>query len=170
MLDFILQYWVEFVFGIIAAGLVAAGKYFSSLVKKQIRESLRAQMTVLTNTLQRQMTSTDEAIKADIAAIKTDIQGLHDKLDAVEQKEADVEAKIGALDAGLTTLKNGTLSLQGKQFKDECRGVLNQKEPIQLTQFETLEAEHNVYKSLGGNHDGDELWDLIKIKYHNTLK
>ena len=40
MLDFIIKYWVEFLFGIVAAGLLASGRYIWMLFKDRLKDSL----------------------------------------------------------------------------------------------------------------------------------
>jgi hypothetical protein len=65
----------------------------------------------------------------------------------------------------MNVLKGGILSIQGRGFKDDCRKLLEDGHVITLNEFEALDAEHNIYKSLGGNSHGDALFDLVKVKY-----
>ena len=58
------------------------------------------------------------------------------------------------------------LSVQGKQFKDECHLLLNDSHHITLDEYQNISNEHKVYNSLGGNHEGDELFRLVGVKYH----
>lgn len=65
----------------------------------------------------------------------------------------------------MNVLKGGILSIQGRGFKHDCRKLLEDGHIITLNEFEALGAEHNIYKSLGGNSHGDALFDLVKVKY-----
>ena len=80
---------------------------------------------------------------------------MQQKIQANKNDENQIEKKIDTLEDNLKTLKGGILSLQCKEFTEECRKLLNQKEAITYEQYTTLQHEHTVYNSLGGNHDGD---------------
>ena len=65
----------------------------------------------------------------------------------------------------ISDLEDGILSLQGQQFKESCHELLDQKEPITFSQYDKLMIEHKTYNKLGGNHDGDQLFHLVSLKY-----
>ncbi len=81
-----------------------------------------------------------------------------------ESKQEDVK-----INKKIDSLQNGVLSIQGQNFKYECQKFLNRPDdhPITLLEYEQLMAQHTVYNSLGGNHEGDAMFELVKIKYHN---
>jgi len=58
------------------------------------------------------------------------------------------------------------LSFQGEKFKYSCQKLLTQEKEISLLQYQELMIEHNVYNNLGGNHDGDEMFRLVTIKFN----
>lgn len=62
------------------------------------------------------------------------------------------------------SLKRGILSIQGKVFKEKCEALLN-AETITTQQYEDLLDDHEAYNGLGGNHRGDQLFDLVTKKY-----
>lgn len=66
-------------------------------------------------------------------------------------------------------MKGGILSIQRRTFKQECRELLREGHEITLAEFEALQEEHNIYHSLGGNHDGDALFEMVKTKASNNL-
>ncbi len=54
-------------------------------------------------------------------------------------------------------------------FKDKCRKLLKEDHVITLDEWEEVDAEHNIYNALGGNHNGDYLYQLVSEKVKNTL-
>lgn len=78
--------------------------------------------------------------------------------------KATVSAGDKALQDQIDILKKGILSIQGKAFKHECRELLKEDHEITLEEFEALQEDHNIYNSLGGNHDGDALFKMIEGK------
>lgn len=59
--------------------------------------------------------------------------------------------------------------MQKRQFIQECREFLQPDRDITIEEFERLQEEHKVYNSLGGNHDGDDLFNMVKEKVTNDL-
>lgn len=66
-------------------------------------------------------------------------------------------------------IKDGVLSIQGKEFKQECRDLLQPDHEITIEEYEQFEKDHDAYNSLGGNHEGDHLYELVKKKVEGTL-
>ena len=90
-----------------------------------------------------------------------------------EKTEAEDEAirtQIAGIRNNLTTLTEGILSIQGRQFKEECRALLENDHEITLKEFEHITNEHRIYNALRGNHDGDDLYNLVETKYRANLK
>lgn len=77
-----------------------------------------------------------------------------------ESKKEDVE-----INNKIDNLQEGVLSIQGQNFKYECQKFLDRKEPISLLEYEALMSQHNIYNHLGGNHDGDSMFELVTLKY-----
>jgi chaperonin cofactor prefoldin len=59
--------------------------------------------------------------------------------------------------------------MQEKIFKNQCRAYLEEGYKISLAEFEALDADHDTYNSLGGNHDGDALFEMVKQKVAKDL-
>lgn len=81
-----------------------------------------------------------------------------------------IRTQIAGIRNNLTTLTEGILSIQGRQFKEECRALLENDHEITLKEFEHITNEHRIYNALYGNHEGDSLYDLVEIKYRANLK
>lgn len=81
-----------------------------------------------------------------------------------------IHAQIVNNQNNLTALTEGILSIQGRQFKEECRALLENDHEITLKEFEHITNEYRIYNALHGNHDGDNLYNLVEIKYRANLK
>lgn len=175
LLDFFVKYWTEFLFGIVAAGILAGGRYIWTLFKNRLRDSLEEQITSITDIIAKRMSETDEKLEAkntsltqQIGALQADMKIMQQEIQTNKNDENLIEKKIDTLEDNLNTLKDGILSLQRKEFKEECRRLLNQEEAITYEQYTILQREHTVYNSLGGNHEGDQLFKLASMRYANT--
>lgn len=175
LLDFFVKYWIEFLFGIVAAGILAGGRYIWTLFKNRLRDSLEEQITSITDVIAKRMSETDEKLEAkntsltqQIGALQADMKIMQQEIQTNKNDENLIEKKIDTLEDNLNTLKDGILSLQRKEFKEECRRLLNQEEAITYEQYTILQREHTVYNSLGGNHEGDQLFKLASMRYANT--
>lgn len=175
LLDFIIKYWTEFLFGIVAAGILAGGKYIWTLFKNRLKDSLEEQITSITDVITKRMSETDEKLEAkntsltqQIGDLQADMKIMQQEIQTNKNDENKIEKKIDTLEDNLNTLKGGILSLQRKEFKEECRRLLNQKEAITYEQYTMLQHEHTIYNSLGGNHEGDQLFKLVSMRYANT--
>lgn len=175
LLDFFVKYWTEFLFGIMAAGILAGGRYIWTLFKNRLRDSLEEQITSITDVIAKRMSETDEKLEAkntsltqQIGALQADMKIMQQEIQTNKNDENLIEKKIDTLEDNLNTLKDGILSLQRKEFKEECRRLLNQEEAITYEQYTILQREHTVYNSLGGNHEGDQLFKLASMRYANT--
>lgn len=129
MLEFILQYWLNFLLSAIAGGLAFVCRKFWKMYQNE--------------RIQKE-TDRDKKLYNDLK------QAVH---------EGDVE-----LQEQIDILKKGILSIQGKSFKHECRELLKEEHEISLEEFEMLQEDHNIYNSLGGNHDGDTLFKMVENK------
>lgn len=175
LLDFIIKYWTEFLFGIVAAGILAGGKYIWTLFKNRLKDGLEEQITSITDVITKRMSETDEKLEAkntsltqQIGDLQADMKIMQQEIQKNKNDENLIEKKIDTLEDNLNTLKGGILSLQRKEFKEECRKLLNQKEVITYEQYTMLQREHTIYNSLGGNHEGDQLFKLVSMRYANT--
>lgn len=174
LLDFIIKYWTEFLFGIVAAGILAGGRYIWTLFKNRLKDSLEEQITSITDVITKRMSETDKKLEAkntsltqQIGELQADMKIMQQEIQINKNDENLIEKKIDTLKDNLNTLKGGILSLQRKEFKEECRKLLNQKEAITYEQYTMLQNEHTIYNSLGGNHEGDQLFKLVSMRYAN---
>ena len=159
MLDFIVKYWMQFGFGLIVAGLTALSKYFYNLYKKEKSH----QKTEEQNNFYQE-------IKNAITAERVVTQNC---LDVNQQKSIEcdqvLDQKVSNLKEKIDMLQDGILSIQGRDFKSDCRALLQPDHEITLDEYEQIIEDHEVYNNLGGNHKGDELFDLVTHKFDAGL-
>lgn len=141
MSEFIAQYWLTFVFGAIIAVVSFFCKKFWKMYSAELNNNKAKEHEEILST------------------IRSDLETHYASLNASLQEVKDETDK----------LKKGLLSVQGKEFKAYCRMLLQDDHDITLIEYELLEKDHDAYKSLGGNSEGDHLYDLAKKKAESAL-
>lgn len=148
MLDFIVTYWLEFLFGLIAALVTFLIKQYYSLQKKvhnQQRDNFEEEIIeAINNSLKKEQEKTNK----EIASAKEEILKVH--------KSTDI-------------LKSGLLNVQRKNFMEFCYLLLEPDHIITKEEYEDIEEDHEVYNALDGNHKGDELFRVVSEKYFNQF-
>lgn len=166
MIDFILKYWLEVLFGLVCGGIAWLAKNYISLMKanqknqedklvKAIEEKMDAQYEKTQHQMNDQYVQTQQQMDSCYSRLEHKIN------DFVEKSEEE-DKRISAV---VDNLQDGMLQLQGESFKHHCQQVLNSDDPIGLIEYEQIVTEHSVYNRLGGNHNGDALFKLVQIKY-----
>lgn len=136
MLEFVLKYWIEFLFG----GVIAIGSYMIKRTLKSFRQERADEKEAFL-----------EGIKGEIRA----------EFERSNKKETELAEEIKVLKAGL-------LSIQGRTFKGNCRRLLDPDHDISLEEYEEITKDHDAYNSLGGNHNGDQLYQLVRKKVEDS--
>lgn len=148
MLDFIVTYWLEFLFGLIAALITFLIKQYYSLSKKvhnQQRDNFEEEIIeAINSSLKKEQEKTNK----EIASAKEEILKVH--------KSTDI-------------LKTGLLNVQRKNFMEFCYLLLEPDHIITKEEYEDIEEDHDVYNALDGNHKGDELFRVVSEKYFNQF-
>lgn len=86
-----------------------------------------------------------------------------------QEEDNRLHNEINELKDDFKIMKGGILSIQGRDFKADCRILLQRDHDITLNEYEAILEAHSVYKSLGGNHEGDALFSMVQAKYQNYL-
>lgn len=155
MLDFIIKYWLEVAFGLVCGAVAWLAKKYVAMSKTEKENHETSIITTIQDKMDDQYNKTQKQMDACYNRLENKIS---DFVNASEQEDKKIYEKIG-------NLENGILSLQGQQFKENCHALLDQKEPITFSQYDKLMIEHKTYNKLGGNHDGDQLFHLVSLKY-----
>ena len=168
MLDFIAKYWLEFVFGLVAACIVFIIKqYYSSkekLDEKDQEEFKQNIIQTINKDIEEQVQRSDDAdekLEGIIEKLSDSVQTLNDGITAI-QNQMTVD--------NVQALKAGVLSMQGKVFKGDCRRLLEPNHIITEEEYEDIVADHKSYNGLGGNHIGDSLFLSVMKKWNAQLE
>lgn len=145
MLEFVLKYWIDFLFGLIAAWAVAKINRIQKLEQEKAERETAMLEQKITETLEQKIQQSEEFTVAQDAKLKADIEDTNQNV---------------------ALIKQGLLSLQGGQFKKQCRILLKPKHVITFEEYEQCVEDHEVYNALGGNHVGDSLFNSVVAKYN----
>ncbi len=159
MLDFIVKYWLEVVFGLISAGLAYSYKKLTKLYKDEKERQKQQEKSALITEVKDMMLS----CKVDL------LETIQPHEDELKKEDEKINNEIRHINDTMDVLKGGMLSLQGRDFKEECRRLIEDVDKITTAEYEQLIEDHMVYNSLGGNHTGDSLFAAAKQKYENQL-
>lgn len=181
IISIIVKYWVEFLMGLI----VAAGGYFLKrylrLEKLERQRSQEEQFIKFTEKIQEENKRMIESLAREHEEINKRSDDRYNEITTTvaealkagrEESKADdaaLQEQINRSDKELDALRAGMLSIQGRTFKAECRKLLKEDHTITLDEWEEIDADHEAYNGLGGNHRGDYLFSLVKKKVENNL-
>lgn len=172
----VLKYWVEFILGLIVAG---GGFLIKRYLRLEKEERQREQREYFDKMLEKIQSENQQVLKSLEKEHDKMNQNSEDKYNEIntkvdkaleagrEESKADdavLEKEISALKKNITALTAGVLSMQGKEFRNNCRKLLAEDHVITLDEWEELDADHTAYNGLGGNHKGDHLFSLVKKK------
>ena len=153
VLDIFIKYWVQWLCGLIATGIAIWAKHVIKLEKESVNKTKAERM---------------KEIREEI------VDELTEKINRVEQKSDEndriMKAEIEVLSNNVDNLTIGVLSLQGKQFRDECIFLLSPDHFITVDEYQQFEEDYLAYKGLGGNHTGDALHNRVVEKFNNQIK
>lgn len=162
----IVKYWVEFLLGLVVAG----GGFLLRRFFKLEREERQREQEKHFKALMQDLNNENNKI---INTLQEDNQNIHKAIVSIQQEsKADdgiIQEQVSQLSDDLLGIKAGILSVQGKEFKANCRKLLAEDHEITLDEWEELDADHEAYNKLGGNHRGDQLYALVKKKAEHFL-
>lgn len=162
MWEWIVRYWVEVLFGLVAAGLGVVAKKFWSLYQNEKKRQKELDVSKCYQAVKRDIDNVLIEVKAKDREVDDRIERVHQ--DSITHDDAIRDDIKGVVDY-IETLKTGVLSVQGSHFRQQCKEILDSGREIGVDEFEQLELDHNVYNSLGGNHLGDALFAAVEVKF-----
>lgn len=92
---------------------------------------------------------------------------LEKNIEALSNETTQLNNKVEATIEELHKLKAGVLSIYKKEFTQDCRKLLDPAHIITYDEFQNVSRNHEVYNGLGGNHEGDEMFAIVKEKYQD---
>lgn len=148
--DIFVKYWLQWILGVVAAGIALWVKRYIKLEKSTIQEKQKQRMQELRTEVKDEIT-----------------KELNEQVEKLTEEDTRIHEEIETVSNKVEIVGSGVLAIQGQVFKDECRRLLAEDHQITLDEFEQLQADHEVYNSLGGNNKGDDLFEAAKAKYIN---
>lgn len=154
--EFVIKYWIQVLFGLIVTIIAARYKKIKAWWKEisDDKEKKKQEGRML-------------EIRACVDELKPMLEDI-----AKQSAEGDaaLRAEMNTLAAEVSILKGGMLTIQGESFKSKCRRIIEDIESGKIVTFksyESLRQDHNAYNALGGNSDGDELFEIATHKYEH---
>lgn len=166
ILGFIATYWLEFVLSGCAAGVVALGKVFYNLIKKELSHNKEEFKSEIQKGQEEFYKKFNEEIKITYEQTLSNDRALEEQISRNQSQSEQEDVKI---ENEMEMLKRGLLSIQGKQFKEDCRALLKEDHVLTIDEYEQIEEDHSAYNGLGGNHHGDNLFNLVQKKAEETF-
>lgn len=169
-----LKYWVEVLLGLVAAGFGFLFKRYLQLERKEyytkLTTDIKNENKAMVELLTTKYTEMDKKVEERYEEIIQDVDEVIEK-GRQESKEDDalLQDEVDDLMIQMNCLKAGLLSMQGKEFRNNCRTLLDEDHTITLDEWEEIDADHEAYNGLGGNHKGDHLYGLVKTKFEKGL-
>ena len=177
----VLKYWVEFLLGALVAGVGYLGKRYLKLEQEErqreqkeffdkLAVNLKSENDKIISSLSKREDELDQEIDDQYKEITEAVSKA--MIAGRDESKADdkvLQDQITNMSGEVKALKAGILSIQGREFKANCRKLLDENHEITLDEWEELDADHEVYNGLGGNHKGDQLYSLVKKKAEKIL-
>lgn len=159
VLEIITKYWLEFLLGIIGTGLLANYKKIKEKVQEYKAMKQQQKEDMFKKGL---LEAVDPIIKQYSAKSDTADLGIQDTLGMMQEH-------LSSLNEQVVLITHGVLNMQAQVFKSECKELLSKDEPITTLEYEKCMKNHALYNQLGGNSDGDTLFELVTEKYKHQL-
>lgn len=150
MIDFIVKYWLQVFFGLLASGIGVIARHYYRKYKKAIQCQKSKEQEALEKMI-------DEKITPAIQDITNRINNL----------ETEFIKRMESNDKENAILRDGLLSIQGESFKHRCRVLLEENHEVTELEWLQLETDYAAYEKLGGNGQGHELYNAVAHKYYH---
>lgn len=162
MWDWVITYWVQVLFGAIAAGLGLLSRKFWTMYKNEKQDATAANMQKCYNKIRISIENLETKISKREDAIFAKIQEEHDN---AQKHDEEIKNDVKSMVDNIEILKQGILVIEGAYFCQECEMLLERDGIITVDEFKKVTADHNAYNALGGNHTGDALYASVKQKF-----
>ena len=164
MPEFILKYWVEVVFGLIVSGLSFACRRYWKLWRAEQQYQKTEEQKAFYNGILEKIDERFEKMNERFEEIDKRFEETNNRITALDNK---VEKNVQTSDAQQKILREGLLSVQGNNFKRQCKALLEPTHKISETEWLQHQIDFEAYERLGGNDDGHDLHNAVAHKYYN---
>lgn len=167
MADFIVKYWVEFLFGLVITVGGFLLKHHFKLFKENLATQIKEHDKTVVTEVSKLFQKSDELLKQEIQDLRdhtqNEIDGLYHEIDELKTDTKEIRTEIDHL-------RKGVLDMQGPQFKAKCRELLSDDHQITIDEWVELKNDYEAYTGIGGNSDGCTLFKAVKHKYESSLE
>lgn len=157
LLDFIIKYWLEVLFGLICGALALFVKKSIELYKDVKTNHETSIIETIQDQMDKQYDKTQEQMNQCYSKLDTKITEFID-----ESREEDKK-----MNERISNMRGDVLTIEGAYFRAECRKLLKREHIITQEEFNTITLEHDAYNNLGGNHEGDMLFEMVREKHRD---
>jgi hypothetical protein len=159
MLEFIIKYWLEVGFGLVCGALAWFAKRYVKLVKKEKDDH---EATII-KTIKDEMNSQYDKTQKQMDNCYKNLNDLIERQgEELRKVDVDINNKI-------RQMQKDVLDIEGAYFRNECRSLLREDHIITEREFTNITIQHTAYNSLGGNHEGDALYEMVQEKHKKHL-
>lgn len=148
----LVKYWVEFLLGGIVTGGGLFFRRYAQLSKAERDQKRRESQEKLQE------------------AIKEDNQRMIDEVSKMSKEEDEkLQKQINKINKDVGNIMIATSSMQKNDFYEKCHYLLKPDHFITLDEWEDIKEYHKEYNAIGGNHRGDNYFELIQKKVEANL-
>lgn len=187
---FVAKYWLGFVLAAMGAGVTALwnkikdtyklGKKIRDTrvfedfkediqnvlndFKKDVVETIEEKENNMLNIIQTKEQVFERALDAEDRAIEAGIKDLtenHKNMYKILENSREISKGYRDL------YQQGLLYILRRTYFEDCERLLRPDHVITFDEFKTISEDHQLYNKLGGNHQGDIMFEAIEDKYHH---
>ena len=173
---FIAKYWLNFFLALLGASVTAIivkvkeryklGKEIQKTLKdfkEEILETVSINEDNILKLVQQKEERFEKAINKEDQAIAKEIQDStqnYKEIYKILENSREVSRNYKDL------YQKGLLYILRRSYFEDCEALLNPEHHITFEEFRSISEDHDLYNQLGGNHQGDILFEAIEDKYH----
>lgn len=124
--------------------------------EREVEDKINAKATEVEEKEKRNNLKLEQHLSQKILDNKNDIANYH----------KDFQARCSEMNDQFGVLQAGVLRVAGRWFIGDCQNLLEPDHVITQDEFEDIMDYHTTYNNLGGNHKGDEYFNLVSEKFH----
>ena len=124
--------------------------------EREVEDKINAKATEVEEKEKKNNLELEQHLSQKILDNKNDIANYHKDF---QKRCSEMNGQFGVLQAGV-------LRVAGRWFIGDCQSLLEPDHVITQDEFEDIIDYHTTYNNLGGNHKGDEYFNLVSEKFH----
>lgn len=145
LIQFIVKYWLEVLFGLITGGVVLFARHYIKVEKERYENMKKERAREIEVNVEQKL--------------EKPIKDLTDVIEEVKETQIENDA----------VLKEGVLFLMKAKFVRDCEKLIEADHHITSEEWHRIEKEHIMYNKLGGNHEGDIKFNIVTEKWKEQV-